>query len=216
MRRALLSVTVGLAGAGTVTGVAWSVQTLALPAPTRAARVAAGASRWLAEHQAVVVIFHSDGHRSKGLCLSGWFGVGQGRLATGSLLALPSGAQYLVAAKEVLRDRGFGRRQPSPPLAAAVGCAQNLEQALLPGEQTLRDLDARRAYAAGRPAIALRLRDAGDRLFTLYVAAGTYQPLVAMVHSPSETVTARLYLAHRSPFLLARFHISGAQWRRRT
>lgn len=213
MRRTLLSVAIGLAGAGVVVATAWSVQTVGLPPPSRAGRVAADATRWLAEHRAVVDAFHVDRQRLSGMCVSGWFPTGHGTSALGSLLALRSGAQFLVADHRVRREDGFRRRAALPHLAADVGCGRNIEQALLPGEQALFHLRSERAYAAGRPAIALRLHFGTRGHFTLFVAAGTYEPLVAILHTRHETVTARLYLARQTPNLLARFGVSRAEMR---
>jgi hypothetical protein len=94
-----------------------------------------------------------------------------------------------------------------------VGCGRNIEQALLPGEQSVLDLRAQRAYAAGRPAIALRLHYGAHGRFTLFVAAQTYEPLVAILHTRRETMTARLFLAGRSSALLGRFGVSRAEMR---
>jgi hypothetical protein len=208
----LLSIVVGLAGAGAVTGAAWSIQTLGLPLPARPARVAADATRWFAEHRAVVDIFQVDRKRLTGICVAGWFGAGNGRLARGSLLALSSGPKFVIVGGKVRSENGFHRRAASPPLAATVGCARSIEQALLLGEQAVTHLSSERASAAGRPAIALELQSARRR-FTLYVAARTYKPLVAILHTRRETVTARLYLPRRMPTLLARFGLSKADVR---
>lgn len=213
MRRALLSVAVAVAGAGVVVATAWSVQTVGLPSPERPDRIAADATRWLAEHRVIIDVFHLDRRRLSGICLSGWFPTGHGAAAQGSLLALRSRAQYLVADHKVRKESGFLRRAVFPHLAAAVGCGRNIEQALLPGEQALLDLRADRAFAAGRPAIALRLHYGQHGRFTLFVAAQTYEPLVAILHTRRETVTARLFLADRSSALLGRFGVARAEMR---
>lgn len=215
MRRALLSVAVALAGGGALAGAAWSVQAAGLPPPSRAGRVAADATRLLSEHRVIVDIFHLDHQRLRGICVGGWFPLPDGKKAPGSLLALQSGTQYLIAGGKVHADLGLRRRARLPRLAFEVGCGRNITRALLPAEQGGVHLRAERAYAAGRPAIALRLHSAHDGGFSLYVAAGTYQPLVAIVHRWGETMTARLYLAHFTPALLSRFGVDSSQTRRR-
>lgn len=213
MRRALVSVVVALAGAGVIAATAWSVQTVGLPPPSRTGRVAADASKWLSEHRAIVDVFHVDRQRLIGICVDGWFPTGHGTLARGSLLALESGAQYLVAGHEVVSELEFRRRAALPHLAATVGCGRNIEEALLPGEQADFRLRSERAYAAGRPAIALRLHWGIHGHFTLFVDAGTYEPLVAILHTRRETVTGRLYLARLTPSLLDRFDVSPREVR---
>lgn len=210
-----MSVVVALAGAGIVAAAAWSVQTVGLPPPSRAGRVAAVATKWLSQHRAVVDIFHVDHQRLKGICVDGWFTLRDGKQEAGSLLALQSGAQYLVAGDKVRLAYRFHRRAKLPRLAEQVGCRRSLARELLPAEQGLFHLRAERAYAAGRPAIALRLRHGLHRRFSLYVAAETYKPLVAILHARGETITARLYLARATQALLRRFDVTrpGARYR---
>lgn len=210
-----MSVTVALAGAGVVAAAAWSVQTVGLPPPSRAGRVAAVATRWLTDHRAVVDIFHADGERLKGICVDGWFTLPNGKQEAGSLLALQSGAQYLVLSGKVRSAYRFRRRATLPRLAIAVGCRRSLARALLPAEQGLFHLHAERAYAAGQPAIALHLRPTLHRRFSLYVSAATYKPLVAIIHAHGWTVTARIYLTRATHALLRSFDVSqpGARYR---
>src|SRR5262249_56901862 len=69
VRRALLSVAVGLAGAACVTASGWALPAAALPPPTPAARVAAEASAWFHDYRLVVDVFHFHHRRMTGACL---------------------------------------------------------------------------------------------------------------------------------------------------
>ncbi len=214
VRNTVLSVAVALAGAAAITGVAWSVQTVALPPPARANRIAADTSRWLSEHRVIVDVFHVDRTRRIGLCVDGWYRLPSGKQALGSLLAMKGGRKYLVAGGKVLTHVGFRRRSIVARLGLVVGCATGLSRMLLPAEQSALHLHAQRAFAAGRPAIALRLRR-GAKRFTLFVAPTTYEPLVAIFHTPKDTMTARLFLARDTPRLLRRFDVAAVGTRYR-
>lgn len=209
MRRALVSVAVGLAGAAGVTASGWALQAAALPAPTSAARVAADATTWLHEHRMVVDIFHVDHRRSAGACVRGWFGRLHGRKVQGSLLSLEAGPIARTSTGRHMRIsivEGRPSRFLPARLAAVVGCSGELASAIDAAAQGGGHLTVARAYAANRPAVALKLEDKHKRL-TLYVSPRTYQPRVATVTIRGEHVTARLYLASVTRRLLAQFHL---------
>jgi hypothetical protein len=191
VRRALLSVVIGLAGAACVTASGWAIQAGALPPPTPAARVAADASVWLHEYRLVVDVFHVDHRRFKGACLRGWFRTPHHGKKRGSLLALRS----------VLRHRRLVR------LLASAGCSGKLAPRLAGAAQSGSDIDASRGYAANQPAIELKLPPVRDERLTLYVSPRTYRPLVAIVAHHGLEATARLFLNRARPTLLARFHL---------
>lgn len=193
MRRALLSVAVGLAGAAAVTASGWALQAAALPPPTPAARVAADASVWFHEYRFVVAVFHYEHRRTEGACLRGWFRHVHGRKARGSLLSLRS-------------TRSHGARLPRR-LAAAAGCSRELARAIVGAAQSGAHLTVSRSYAANRPAIALRVPRGKDKRLTLYVSPRTDRPLVAVVAIADHEATARLYLHPVTRRALARFHL---------
>jgi hypothetical protein len=192
VRRALLSVAIGLAGAAGVTASGWALQATALPPPTPAALVAADASVWFNEYRLVVDVFHFHHRRTSGACLRGWFARAHGHKARGSLLSLEAGPRPLPV-----------------PLAKAAGCSGLLAPALAAAAQNGGHLTVSRGYAANRAAIALKLTQGKEERLTLYVSPRTYRPLVAIVATDRREVTARIYLNRVRRRVLARFHLPG-------
>lgn len=207
VRRALLSVIVGLAGAAAVTASGWALQAGALPPPTPAARVAAVASAWLHEYRFVVDVFHYDNRRTKGACLRGWFGRVEGRKTRGSLLSIDSGPVLRISGPRRLSLVG-GRGNGILPvgLAAAAGCSRELAPVIATAAQS-GSLRASRGYAANQPAIALKVSRGNERRLTLYVSPRSYRPLVAIVAIGEHEATARLYLTRVKPHVLSRFRL---------
>jgi len=208
VRRALLSVAVGLAGAAGVTASGWALQAGALPRPRPADRVVADASVWFHEHRLVVDIFHFDHRRERAACLRGWFVGAQGYKAPASLLSLRSGLVLRISARRRISVVA-GRPSGIWPirLLAAAGCSGELASATAAAAQGGWHLRVERAYAANRPAIALRLWRVERRRLTLYVSPRTYRPLVAIAAIDGEQVTARLYLGSVTHQVLASFHL---------
>jgi hypothetical protein len=212
VNRALVSVAVGLAGAAAVTTSGWALQAGALPPPTPAAHVAADATAWLHEHRLVVDVFHVDHRRSRGACVRGWFGLAHGRKVQGSLLSMEGGSIVRASTGRHMRIsivRGRPSRFLPARLAAIVGCSGELGAVIDAAAQGGGDLEVARAFAANRPAIALKLADKHRRL-TLYLSPRTYQPRVAELTIGGEHVTARLYLASVTRPLLAQFDLLRA------
>lgn len=207
MRRALLSVAVGLAGIAALTASGWALQAGALPPPTPAARVAAVASAWFHEHRFVVDVFHFEHRRTSGACLRGWFGRADGQKTRASLLSLDSGPILRISERRrISRVRG-PRKQPVPGvLAAAAGCSRELAPAIATAAQS-GHLRASRGYAANQAAIALKVSRGNERRLTLYVSPRSYRPLVAIVAIGEREATARLYLTRVKRHVLARFHL---------
>ena len=208
MRRALLSVAVGLAGAACVTASGWALQTAALPPPTPADRVAAEASAWFHDYRLTVDVFHFDHRRTNGACLRGWFGRIHGKKAHASLLSLESGPIYRATKGQPLAlVEGHPSRRLPGPLAATAGCSGELARKLATAAQDGAHLTVSRSYAANRPAIALKISRSNDERLTLYVSPETYRPLVAIVGRNGREVTARLYLSRVKRHLLVRFRL---------
>lgn len=206
MRRALLSVTVGLAGAAGVTASGWALQAGALPPPTPAARVAADASAWFHDYRLVVDVFHIDHRKTKGACLRGWFGHADGRRVRASLLSLDSG-RHASGGRRVSVILGSARRLPPSEVAAAAGCSGELAPMIAGAAQRGGHVTVSRGYAANRPAIALKLSHGDEMRLTLYVAPRTRRPLVAIVALDGHEATARLYLSRVKRQILRRFHL---------
>jgi hypothetical protein len=206
VRRTLLSVVVGLAGAGAVASAAWSLQTVALPPPARADRVVADVAQWLDRYRLAVDIFHLDGRRATGLCLRGSFRLGDIRVGHASVLDFTRGPVVLVYRRHG-SDVISGRNEQRLPvkLAAKVGCSYELLVQLGTVAQASHRVRAEHAYAAGQAAIALHLPSLRDERLTLYVSPTTYRPLVAIARVDGREATARLFLTRVTRGLLARF-----------
>lgn len=208
VRRAILSVSVALLATAGVAASGWALQAAALPPPKPAARVAADASEWFHDYRLAVDVFHFDHRRTKGACLRGWFGRAHGHKTRGSLLSLESGPVLHVSPHgriTVAGGRPDGRM--GDKLAVKAGCTGKLEGALVAAAQNGDHLLAARAYAANRPAIALRWSRGRDEDMTLYVSPRSDRPLVAIVEVAGHDATARLYLARARPRLLEHFHL---------
>ncbi len=207
MRRTLLSVAIGLAGAAGVTATGWALQAAALPPPTPAARMAADASVWLHEHRLVIDVFHTGHRRQTAACLRGWFATPHGVVVRGSLLGVGGGPVLRVAAdsRRVAVVRGRVRRRLPARLAVTAGCSGELAPLLARAAQSGGHLRAVRAFAAGRATVALQLMPSEGERLTLDVSPRTFQPLVATITRGERKLVARLYLARATGRVLRRF-----------
>jgi hypothetical protein len=215
VRKALLSVVVGLAGAAVVVSAGWAFQTVALPAPARADRVAADAEAWLNYYRLSVDVFHADGDRVEGACLHGWYprrhergrhGRRHRRVGRGSLLVLAHGSAFLASGKKQRIRLLFGHGRADLPafLAVAIGCTGSLANALTRAAQANMHLRIERAYAANQPALALKLHPHDERL-TMYLSPRKYRPLVVLGAVGGRTAAVRLYLTSVTPSRAANF-----------
>lgn len=208
MRRATVSVTVALLAAAGVTASGWALQAAALPPPKPAARVAADASEWFRHYRFAVDVFHFDHRRTKGACLRGWFAGPRGLRTRGSMLSLASGpVLHATTHGRITVAKGRLDHRIPDRLAVAAGCTGKLEGALVAAAQNDTHLTAARAYAANRPAVALRWSRGRDEDLTLYLSPRSDRPLVAILEVGGHYVTARLYLARARPRLLQHFHL---------
>jgi hypothetical protein len=208
VRRTLLSVAAGLAGAAAVTASGWALQAAALPTPEHADRIAADASAWLHNYRLVVDVFHVDHRRLKGACLRGWFPNEAGVKTLGSLLSLRAGPVFeLSGRRRAVLENGPGTRNDHVRLLALVGCSGKLARLLGAAAQSGWDLSSERAFAANQPAIELKLDHGRHEHFAIYVSPTTYRPLVAIVRRDHHAATARLYLNRITPRLLRRFRL---------
>jgi hypothetical protein len=209
VRRALLSVTVALAGAAGVAASGWALQAAALPPPKPAARVAADASVWFDEHRLAVDVFHFHHRRIEGACVRGWQRRRNGREIRASLLSFRTGAILRVSGKRHVSVVAARRRRRFPPglLAADAGCTRLLARTVAAAAQSAGHLTMERAYAANRPAIALELQPGREKRLTLFVSPRTDQPLVAFVALDGLKITARIYLQRVRRGVLAQFRL---------
>jgi hypothetical protein len=208
VRRAILSVVIGLAGAGGVAASGWAIQAVALPPPKPAARVAADASLWFHEYRLVVDVFHFQHHRTKGACARTWFAGRNGSRVRASLLSFRGGPVLRVPPRRpVSVVRARRGRFPPGRLAADAGCSRTLAGMLAAAAQRNAHLTTERGYAANRPAIALEVQRGKGKRFTLYVSPRADRPLVAFVDLDGHEITARIYLVPVRRRVLTRFGI---------
>lgn len=191
-----------------VAGTAWSIETVGLPPPARADRVAADIARWLHSYRLAVDVFHIEGRRTTGECFRSRFRFPHGSPGTASVVSFTPGPVALVSEHhhaEILS----GRREPGLPmrLAARAGCTYELLIQLANVAQAGLHVRVERAFAAGQPALALRLPRLREERLTLFVTPRTYRPLVAFVAVKRREVSARLFLTRVTPGLLARFRL---------
>jgi hypothetical protein len=215
VRKTLLSVAVGLAGAAAVAASGWALQAAALPPPAHAERVAADASAWLHDYRLVVDVFHVDHRRVKGACLRGWFPNPRGQKTQASLLSFRSGPVLrLSGRRRVVLWAGKRDRHLHVRLLALAGCSGKLSRVLAAAAQSGGDLSTERSFAANQPAIALKLDRGKREHLTVYVSPSTFRPLVVIVESDHHVATARLYLNRITPRLLRRFRFPLQRARR--
>jgi hypothetical protein len=208
------SVIVALSICGVALGAGWVIQTGVLPPPARAERVAANAAAWLLRYRVVESSLRVEGRRVSGLCLRGWFDSRDGLLARGVLLVLGDGTRIL--------DNGGAERMSNPPgvkpwhsptlLLVLAGCpgivGKRLASDAVDGTVT-----ESRAFAAGRPALALHVpperdhvrgKHVRDRL-TVYVSARGYRPLAVVASLGDLSGSARVRVVRTGASLLERF-----------
>lgn len=209
VRRALVSVVVCLAGAGAVGAAGWSLQTVTLPPPARAARIAADASAWLHDYRYSIDVFRSQGRRLRGTCLRGWF-PSRGharRFVHGSLLVLQGGPVVVdTGGRRYVRFLAGTRRRGLPGfLAIAAGCTSSLANDLYAAIQRNGHVSVERAYAANRPALALRVPPVRGERLTIYVSPRRYRPLVVTAAVGGSVATARIYLTRATQRVLSHY-----------
>jgi hypothetical protein len=207
LRRALLSVVVCCAGAAAVSAAGWALQTVTLPRPARADRIAADASVWLHDYPYSIDIFRSGGRRVRATCLRGWYPRGHGRRRVrGSLLSLDGGLVAVETGGRRYVRFISGRQRSALPafLAVATGCTSSLGDALYTALQRDVNLRVERAYAAHQPALALRVPQVHGERLTIYVSARQHRPLVVDSTVDGRAATARIYLAPVTRRLMSR------------
>jgi hypothetical protein len=199
VRKAMLSVAVGLAGVAAVLALGLGLQSAVLPTPERSDRIAAEASHWLGKYRYSIDIFHSDRQRLDGACLRGWYPRHKGAraLKRGSLLVLRHGPVVLATGgrRHIRVLSGSHRRDLPVFLAIATGCTAPLGHLLYAAAQGSTEINVERAFAANQPALALQMPNVHDGRLTVYVSPRQYRPLVAIASAEGHTITARIYLS---------------------
>jgi hypothetical protein len=208
------SVVVALSICGAALGAGWMIPAGVLPPPARAERVAADAAAWLLRYRVVESSLRVEGRRVSGLCMRSWFGSRDGMLARGVLLVLGDGTRIL--------DAGGAERMTHPPgvkpwhspilLLRLAGCPGIVGKRLA-ADAVDGTVTESRAFAAGQPALALRLRAHRDRVgrarlrdrLTVYVGARRYQPLAVVASLGDRSGTSRIRVVRAGASLLERF-----------
>ena len=216
MRRVLLSVAVGLAGATAVAGAGWTLEAAALPQPAHADEVTAKAIGWLAAHPSAVDVFHAGHHRLHGSCSAGVFRKDHTKRAFhGMLLSLRPGPVVLFGQYKSFLIHGAPLPFLPRSLAAAVGCPGRIASTLDRAMQLGAPVTAERSYAANQPAVKIEIRRADDERLTLYVSPDGDRPLVAIVARDGKVAAARIYLRRATRRRIRRVHIPHRPARRR-
>ena len=183
----------------------WAVQAASLPPPEKADRVAARAVEWLLRYRLVESSFRI-GRSSllQGRCLESWFPSSGGRADRGTLLQLDDGVTIVAVPSRHLEIDGAPKGAPHGlPLAQLelAGCPRVLAPLLGALVQSGRSVHVSRAFAVGRPALAVRIPSARARI-VLYLAPTTDRPIAVSLTSRSYSGRGRIRLTRLTPGLL--------------
>jgi hypothetical protein len=186
MRPTAVTLLVAAAVAGGVLVAGWSLQAAALPAPERGDEAAIRALTLLSRYRSVSSRFTiDDGAAVRGRCLEGWFPL-DGRITRGTMLRLSDGSQLFAASESHLTPQALVELE-------LAGCPRilppRLEQLIQSGDST----HTTRAWAAGQPALAVRVR-AKRATTTLDVAPKRDVPLALDVRGARISGRSRLRL----------------------
>lgn len=206
MRSTFTTVAVALAVAGGFLAAGWSVQAAGLPPAAHADRVAADTAAWFLRYRLVRSTFRLDGRRESGLCLRGWFPRRDGLLARGTLLQLGSGLRIVDNGGPLRLSGAAGPERTGVPLLQLelAGCPAILGPRIAAAAQAGVHLRFERAFAAGGPALALRLPPQNHDRLTVDVRPGSYRPLAIAVARGNRHGVARVRLVRLAPALLDR------------
>ncbi len=215
VRGVLVTLCVGLLAAGAALGAGWAVLAAALPPPARGDRVAADAAAWLLRFRVTRSTFELNGARQSAYCLHTWFPRrSTGTLARGTLLRLDAGGRLLQNGGAVWAEGpvAAGPQRLDLLELELAGCPDVLGTRVAAAAQTADGIRVERAFAAGQPALALRLPTLYDRAgrhrfvldrATLYVSARTFKPLLVKASLGPWTGSGRIHLTRATPALLA-------------
>lgn len=218
MRSAIVTLVVGVLGAGAFLGGGLALQAAALPPAAQSARVAADAASWLLRYRLSWSSFHVDGRHVTGFCLHTWFPRRTGKLARGTILRLSDGLELLQNGGPIWKTAG-GPVQPRhlPELELQLaGCPADLGQRVAAAAQAGGDLQMERTFVAGQPALGLRLPIRHERVgkhryilnrIELYVSAQTYKPLAIKASLGRFSGAGEIRLATATPALLHRLTV---------
>ena len=201
MRGALVTLFVLLAVGGATLAAGWSVEAAGLPPAAHADRIAADAAAWFLRHRLASSSFKLQGRWEHGLCLRGWFTRPDGTRTHGTLLRTREGLRILGDGGP-LKIGGVARpERPGLPLLQLelAGCPAILGPRIAAAAQTAAHLHVARAFAAGGPALALRLPPQHRDRLTLYVRPQTFRPLMVTASVGGVAGVARIRLLRLTP-----------------
>jgi hypothetical protein len=204
VRRALVTVAVACLVAGGAAAAGWGLQATVLPPPTKGARVAARTVAWLLRYRLVESRIRLDGaHPVAAQCLEDWVPAPHhGGNERATELALQDGVR-LVLTQEGLRIRAGLHAEPRTlPLVQLelAGCPRILAPRLAAILQT-KHVRVERAFAAGRPALAIHVPTQRTAL-VLYVTPRTFKPFAVGLETRRYTGQSRIRLTRLTPALL--------------
>jgi hypothetical protein len=200
MRSAAVTLLVAAAVPGGVLVAGWSLQAAALPRPERGDTAAIRAMELLSRYRYVESTVRLDGAPAiRGRCLEGWFARRGGGSIQGTLLQLDDGRRLVVT-------RGHPAEKRALATMLLAGCPRELaaevDQLVQSGDAT----HTHRAWAAGQPALAVRISTRRDGELTLYLAPQSDVPLALTIRGWGRG-TIR-------PFRLTPLRIGGLEGRR--
>ena len=186
MRPTAVTLLVAAAVAGSVLVAGWSLQAAALPPPERGDEAAINALTLLSRYRSVSSRFRIDhGAAVRGRCVEGWFPL-DGRVIRGTMLRLSDGSHIFAASRSHVTPHALVELE-------LAGCPRFLPPRLEALVQAGDSTNTRRAWAAGQPALAVRVH-AKRADMTLYIAPKRDVPLALDVRGARVSGQSRIRL----------------------
>lgn len=206
MRPFLASLPAALAMGAMVFGAGWAVQAAVLPAPQRAAVIAARAAAWLDRYRLVDSTFSiGNGSPVHATCAQTWFPTASGGSDRGTLLRLGSGFTVITDLPHDLDVLGRQHREP-PWLTRAqlqlAGCPRLLADNIVVAAQSLGRVSVSLGRAMGQRAFLLHVL-ARNRRLIVYLAQRTGKPIGVSITDRGWHGHSVIRLARATPPLLS-------------
>lgn len=197
----ITAVVASAVGLATLAG-AWAVQAASLPPPERSDVVAARAVSWLVDYRLVESRFRiGNGPLVDGRCLQ--FALRDSVVNRGFILRLDDGVSLVELRPHQFWVEGTRTEPRGLPLTQLelAGCSPVLVTRIGRLIQSRAGVRVERSFAAGRPALALRVPTPSG-LMVVYLAPRTYRPIAVSVTGRHFSGFARIWLTHLTPGLL--------------
>lgn len=206
MRAFLASLLAALVMSAMVFGAGWALQAGVLPAPRRAAVIAARAAAWLYRYRLVDSTFSiGKGSPVRATCAQAWFPTAAGGSDRGTLLRLGSGSTVITVLPHDL-DVVDRRHRESPWLTRAqlqlAGCPRLLADNIAAAAESLGRTSVSAGRAMGQRALLLHVLTPNRRL-TVYLARRTGEPIGLSITAGGWYGHSVIRLAQATPPLLS-------------